>query len=281
MDNQIISKKKTIIIALAVLLVIAGASAFWYQRRQEQRRQEVIRQEAERLRKQQAEEQLQKEVSVGYATVSQAVKDKNPDVCLKLEGEVKDSCFYAVAQSVSDKAICGRIADEKKKNVCQEFLDFRAGKNITKEFCSAFKVPEVAESCYSQVFSKFTDTKSCEGFPEPHKQRCLDLVNTGLAVKGDGSGCDSVVDKDMKSSCRMASASAPKDADKDGLSDTLEIGYGLDPFKADTDGDGLNDSEEIEKYRTNPKKADTDGDGHTDGEEVKGGFNPLGEGKLK
>lgn len=282
MEDQIVSKKKVIIIALVVLLVVGGASGWWYQRRQERNRQEQTRLEAERLQKQQAEEQLQQEVSVGYATVSKAVSDKNPEVCLTLEGEVKDSCFYAVAQLVSDRAICDRIADEKKKGVCHEFLAFREGqKNITKEFCATFKVLEVAESCYSQIFAKFTDIKSCEAFPAPHKQRCLDLVNTASAVKGDGSGCDSVADKDLKSSCQVASANAPKDADKDGLSDTLEVGYGTDPFKADTDADGLSDSEEVEQYRTNPKKPDTDGDGHKDGAEVKGGFNPLGEGNLK
>jgi len=41
------------------------------------------------------------------------------------------------------------------------------------------------------------------------------------------------------------------DADKDGISDTLEAHFGTDPQKSDTDGDGKSDSEEL-MARTNP-----------------------------
>ncbi|NTW21951.1 hypothetical protein HGA34_00205 [Candidatus Falkowbacteria bacterium] len=277
------SRKKALVIGLAALLIAGTAFGYWrYRQVQEDRSQVAAAEEAARLAKKQAEEKIQKEVSVGYAIISQAVKSKSPDDCLQLEKSVLDSCLYSVAQVTSDKKICERILDFNKRTVCQEFLVFREGtKKISNEFCAAFKSSEVAESCFSQIFSGLSDIKSCEPFAEPNKQRCLDLVNSKLAITGDGTGCDSVKDKDIKSSCRMASASAPKDSDKDGISDTTEIGYGTNPFKADTDGDGLKDGEEMEKYLTSPVKADTDGDKHSDGEEVGGGFNPLGEGKLK
>lgn len=47
----------------------------------------------------------------------------------------------------------------------------------------------------------------------------------------------------------------------------------------DTDGDGLSDVDEA-KYGTSIASPDTDGDGYTDGQEVRGGYNPLGSGKL-
>lgn len=51
------------------------------------------------------------------------------------------------------------------------------------------------------------------------------------------------------------------------------------PIKADTDGDGLTDKEEIEPgkdgYVTDPNMWDTDGDGWSDGYEVARGTNPL------
>lgn len=48
----------------------------------------------------------------------------------------------------------------------------------------------------------------------------------------------------------------------------------------DSDLDGLPDDLE-KRLGTDPTKADTDGDGYTDGEEVKNGRNPLGGGELK
>ena len=55
------------------------------------------------------------------------------------------------------------------------------------------------------------------------------------------------------------------DDDADGLPNDLEAKYGTNPTKADTDGDGLSDYDEITKYHTNPLKADSDGDGIPDG----------------
>lgn len=62
------------------------------------------------------------------------------------------------------------------------------------------------------------------------------------------------------------------DSDGDGLTDVDETNkYGTDPFKADTDGGGVNDGDEVLINATNPNNAlddiDTDGDGLGDGEE--------------
>ena len=58
------------------------------------------------------------------------------------------------------------------------------------------------------------------------------------------------------------------DLDGDGLADAEEFALGLDPTKADTDGDGLDDDAEINTHETNPKITDSDDDGLTDGEEI-------------
>ena len=76
------------------------------------------------------------------------------------------------------------------------------------------------------------------------------------------------------------STTAPKDSDDDGLTDEEEAALGTNPNSVDSDNDGLFDREEVKVYGTDPLKPDTDGDGYTDGQEVKGGFNPLGWGKL-
>lgn len=53
----------------------------------------------------------------------------------------------------------------------------------------------------------------------------------------------------------------------------------LSSSTVDSDKDGLDDYLE-EMFGTDPDKADTDGDGFTDGQEVAQGFNPLGKGKM-
>jgi outer membrane protein OmpA-like peptidoglycan-associated protein len=59
------------------------------------------------------------------------------------------------------------------------------------------------------------------------------------------------------------------DTDGDGLSDGEEVNkYKTNPLNTDTDGDGLSDYAEVMTYKTDPNKADTDGDGLSDGEEV-------------
>jgi hypothetical protein len=71
------------------------------------------------------------------------------------------------------------------------------------------------------------------------------------------------------------------DTDGDGLNDGDELRiYRTDPKKFDTDGDGLFDNDEIQTWKTNPNNADSDGDGYQDGAEVQGGYNPLGPGRL-
>ncbi len=70
------------------------------------------------------------------------------------------------------------------------------------------------------------------------------------------------------------------DSDRDGLSNAEEKQLGTSHLDFDTDGDGISDKKEIERYGTDPTRGDTDGDGFWDGVEIINGFNPLGTGQL-
>lgn len=65
------------------------------------------------------------------------------------------------------------------------------------------------------------------------------------------------------------------DRDDDGLSDNDEISRGTDPLNPDSDGDGINDREEVYTTKTDPLKTDTDDDRLTDGEELAKKTDPL------
>lgn len=72
----------------------------------------------------------------------------------------------------------------------------------------------------------------------------------------------------------------PVDGDKDGLDDIRERELGTNENRADTDGDGLSDGDEVLVFKTDPLNPDTDGDTYPDGKEISFGYNPLGPGKL-
>ena len=63
--------------------------------------------------------------------------------------------------------------------------------------------------------------------------------------------------------------------DGDGISDAREKELGTNPNKKDTDGDGLEDGEELDaEVNTDPLKFDTDGDFVNDGKEMSDGTDP-------
>ena len=61
---------------------------------------------------------------------------------------------------------------------------------------------------------------------------------------------------------------AASDTDSDGLSALAEFAADTNPALDDTDGDLVNDGDEVNDFTTNPNDPDSDSDGLTDGEEV-------------
>lgn len=100
------------------------------------------------------------------------------------------------------------------------------------------------------------------------------------ATANDNSPTEPVTSDLAATATTTGQAVQAVDADDDGLPDEEEARVGTNPNSPDSDNDGLFDREEVKVYGTDPLKADTDGDGFNDGQEVKGGYNPLGWGKL-
>lgn len=61
-----------------------------------------------------------------------------------------------------------------------------------------------------------------------------------------------------------------QDFDRDGLTNERERTLGTNPFKPDTDGDGVGDWLEVSTFGTSPTRADTDGDEFSDSVELAG-----------
>ena len=115
----------------------------------------------------------------------------------------------------------------------------------------------------------FTENLNLFEYPETPKDAYAGL-GLGLTFQGDRGTSDDDMDGLMKKEEKLLGTD-PKnpDTDGDGLKDGEEVNkYKTDPLKADTDGDGLTDGDEVMKYKTDPLKADTDGDGLNDNDEL-------------
>lgn len=102
-----------------------------------------------------------------------------------------------------------------------------------------------------------------------------DQILFGEGVDLDQDGLDDVREKEIGTNPQLS------DTDGDGLNDGDEVTvYKSGPLKNDTDADGLSDGDEVLIWKTSILNPDTDGDTYPDGTEVKNGYSPLGPGKL-
>ena len=96
--------------------------------------------------------------------------------------------------------------------------------------------------------------------------------NFGIGFTFTGESCKTDKDRDGLTRCyeeKIGTDPDNPDTDGDGLKDGEEVNkYNTDPLKADTDGEGLNDYDEVIVHKTNPVNPDTDGDGLNDYEEL-------------
>ncbi len=96
-------------------------------------------------------------------------------------------------------------------------------------------------------------------------------------ISGDDSGLDNDEDGLTNGEERLLGTEVDNpDTDGDGLEDGDEVNtYGTEPLVEDTDEDGLGDGAEVNTHQTNPLSDDTDDDELKDGFEVKYGFDPT------
>lgn len=112
------------------------------------------------------------------------------------------------------------------------------------------------------VWVKNPDQKDIDG--DKLGDAC-DTDNDNDGIPNAQDNCPAVKNPDQKDSDKngigdACDAAINPDMDGDGLSNEEEKQLGTNPKKQDTDDDGLNDWDEVNKYETNPTKADTDGD---------------------
>jgi|GEM_PF-1542784 len=158
------------------------------------------------------------------------VDKKDPTICEAIVNEewkklCADSAYYSLAVDAGDAKLCDKIQNENKRLGCHNGLE-----------------PVTAENCASLG----KDPSECE----------LLVVVKEANQKQDSRVCDKIANVGQAEYCKEELLLVD-DPDFDDLDSSQEKSYGTDPYKADSDGDGYSDSQEITS-----------------------GYNPNGPGKL-
>ena len=178
--------------------------------------------------------------------------------------EDEANCVYAVALITRFYNFCGEIPSNREKQLeCADIiLSEKAGAEITK--CQTQISDRLKARCLFSIFNIYNQTEDCQNLiPSEVKQMCENVASFKIAEERQNTKlCENITDNSLKNTC---------------LEDTIQI---APTTPKDTDGDGLSDQDELNKYFTNPLLTDTDGDTFSDGAEISGGYNPCGDGKM-
>ena len=165
--------------------------------------------------------------------------------------EIKD--YFSVYYDDNNKRIDGDFTVEKNMKIIVKFLNL----NDTTDTDSDGLVDVLEELVGTSLTDKDTDN---DGLPDSFEVFApVYNVFNPLVADTDSNGIND----------------GDEDYDGDGLKNKEEIENKTSVFERDSDGDELEDGEEVYKYKTNPSKIDTDNDGLDDFKEIQLGFNPL------
>lgn len=200
-------------------------------------------------------------------------------VCSMLEGIDFDNCVFELAFSKSDYLYCDNIVDQELKNGCQgALLTDLAEDGGNFGLCEHVRDEEWKSICWQRVEDEIVDAGLCEQYSlDPELCKEYSVMDEARSA-GDVDQCYQITDIDLKSQCIYGINST--DYYNDGLTREDEASFGTSDDLMDTDGDGINDHDELYKYYTDPLNPDSDGDGYDDGTEVLGGYDPLGSGQI-
>lgn len=236
---------------------------------------------------------------------AQAAAASNIKGCLEVDDfNLRQQCIFELANQNTDSKACKRIADKKMRQSC---LEVKSLARLDNEFCDKIDPDEKYElqECRDRLAAfkaeKTADIDSCTNIKTlEYNNLCMQKAGKQGAVCSSikdskqrelcnsivlyqkaktNLDCEAIKTESYRKVCLAAIANINNkdykfDDDNDGINNTQELWISTDPFKADTDGDGLSDYVEFNESKTNPLSADTDNDNLSDADERKNGTDP-------
>jgi subtilisin family serine protease len=203
-----------------------------------------------------------------YYIVVKKVNSSQPNRALTLFSTGPDLVTRTTASSILQPADCAKVIGVGAVNFSNDNAETYSSEGPTTDGRAK---PEIAapDGTKTSLSGAFWGTSAAS--PHATGAAALLLANNPTMTPAQLRAALPAAVKDVNTTgfdYRTGSGRISLDADGDGLNHDLELSYGTSPTLADTDGDGLTDSQEIQLYGTSPTLADTDGDGLTDGQEV-------------
>lgn len=189
-------------------------------------------------------------------TKKSAVQLGMVEACIKLIGEEYDGCVWEVADQKQDASLCEPIVNEQHRTICSDSILFsRARQSRDESDCGMIKNVEKQAGCLLAIAEPITGENCAARGQDPAFCKML-IVALEARTKQDRRICYQLTGD--------------------------EVSYCVEHLERDDpDFDGISTLQETDFYQTDPYKADTDGDGYSDGDEVAAGYNPSGTGKLE
>ncbi|PLX20666.1 hypothetical protein C0584_05500 [Candidatus Parcubacteria bacterium] len=230
--------------------------------------------------------------------VNESSLEEDLEKCLEVDDyELRSDCIFQGVRDLYSVRSCGRIPDHFKAEACVQLASIETRYS---DFCDIFDgEPHEKQECLDRTMAfKLKDSGKLEECGDIETLEYGGLCRI-MAAETSGKSCDDIVDKEGRDKCFSEAlfliADTEKkcleipdinykkvcleilekredkdydfDTDGDGLTHFKELWLNTDPFKADSDDDGLSDYQEVIEIHSNPVEADTDQDGLGDKEE--------------
>ncbi len=165
-----------------------------------------------------------------------------PTACEGLADAAYNNCVNLIARDTKEIKTCDALPGDVKGN-CQDMVTFLLAVDAQDyKLCDLIKEARRQASCQAQMLPAILAAGTCSTYGIAEDQCDQQAALEAAIAAGNPAGCDTL-SADFAASCHDVFTSI--DADHDGLSLAEEFKYGTSDQKADTDGDGYDDSVEI------------------------------------
>ncbi len=165
-----------------------------------------------------------------------------PSVCEGLTDKKLTNCVTLIAFDKIDPAVCSQLTGEDEANCVDRTTLLLANKNKDYSLCATITDASVKTSCQAQLVSVVITAGECDKYKIDAATCDYPGKLATVIASGDLAGCNQFPSS-QKDGCLDAFSSL--DQDQDGLSLLEEFKLGTSDIKADTDGDGYTDAQEV------------------------------------